>query len=1263
MQFVANGPDIPETLLQAHEEGRVVFFCGAGISYPAGLPGFKGLVDRIYKLAGTKRDDVESEAYRKQKYDATLDLLERRLHGPSLRVRRALVETLKPKLKRKGATDTHTALLRLAHNRKGTLRLVTTNFDRIFEVVAKSEAISTKAFVAPMLPIPKVSRWDGVVYLHGLLSEAPDDAELRRLVVTSGDFGLAYLTERWAARFVTELFRNYVVCFVGYTINDPVLRYMMDALAADRMRGESTLLAYAFGDCDYGSERNKTFEWEAKGVTPILYDRANGHIALHRTLKAWAETWRDGVLGKEKIVVDYAIARPSASTNQDNFVGRMLWALSHESGLPAKRFAEFNPVPSLDWLEAFSDNRYQYSDLIRFGITPVGPEDKKLRFSLVARPSPYAHASWMCLVSERDSASSWDSVMFHLGRWLIRHLGDPELIRWLSERGCFLNGRLAAFIDHRLDEIARLEREGKTAELREISIHSPKAVPSAHMRILWRILLAGRVKSPYDDMKLFRWGDRFKRDGLTPSVRLELRELLAPKVIFSKPYPWNTDDSIEEPERIRQLVNWELVLASVHVHSFFRDFKDERWQNALVDLVDDLQQLLRDALDLEREVNATDSYSDRSHWDLPSISDHWQNRDFRDWVILIELLRDAWVATYQANLERADQLARSWFQSPYVAFKRLALFAASMNGLLESELWVDWLLDNENRFLWVAETRRETMRLLVLQGNNLSQSARDRLEAAILKGPPRPMDREDIEADAWQWKLERSIWLHLAKLKEGGANLGDSAAEHFEALSLAHSKWKLENHDKDEFSHWMSGSGDPDAKDNEFVDVAPRKWRELAKWLKREVTVRTPIYEDPWRLTCGKHPLNCLFALRELAQVDDWPTSRWGQALHAWSEKGKAVRMWRYAAPVVQSMPDNILLLNASAVAWWLESVSELINDRDSIFFDLCGRILSQPFEPADDSDEPITDAINHAVGHVTQALLNIWFRRKPNDNEGLPSDIRPFFQRIADSRVSHFRHGRVLLASQIIGLFRVDREWTEIHFLPLFDWSKSAVEARAVWEGFLWSPRLYRPLLIAFKPHFLESSKHYAGLGGNRRQFAAFLTYVSLERIEGYSDGDLQKAIGNLPADGLIEIAQALAQSIEGAGEQREESWKNRIYPFWLRIWPKSIELASEGISESFARICIAAGAEFPNALDTLRDWLRPLGYPDFVVKRLKEADLVSKFPAEVLKLLSVIILNPNWVSKEWDEYLDAIIAASPTLKQDPNLVRIRELIRQRGH
>jgi hypothetical protein len=321
VQFIINGPDIPDALLQAHEDGRVVFFCGAGISYPAGLPGFKGLVDEIYRHNGTAPSDIERESLNRGQFDATLDLLERRLPGQRLAVRRALAQALKPKLRRKGATDTHAALLRLASNREGALRLVTTNFDRVFHAAARRTAQTFQAHAAPMLPIPKNSRWNGLAYLHGLLPERADDTALNRLVVTSGDFGLAYLTERWAARFVSELFRNYGVCFVGYSINDPVLRYMMDALAADRMLGEVTPQAWALGDCEPEQEARKTIEWEAKGVTPILHHVPAGrhdHSALHRTLQAWAETYRDGVTGKERIVVAHALAGPSASTRQDD---------------------------------------------------------------------------------------------------------------------------------------------------------------------------------------------------------------------------------------------------------------------------------------------------------------------------------------------------------------------------------------------------------------------------------------------------------------------------------------------------------------------------------------------------------------------------------------------------------------------------------------------------------------------------------------------------------------------------------------------------------------------------------------------------------------------------------------------------------------------------------------------------------------------------------------------------------------------------------
>jgi NAD-dependent SIR2 family protein deacetylase len=47
MRFVAGGPDIPEDVLFS-QEGRLVFFRGAGVSVRAGLPLFKGLVQKLY---------------------------------------------------------------------------------------------------------------------------------------------------------------------------------------------------------------------------------------------------------------------------------------------------------------------------------------------------------------------------------------------------------------------------------------------------------------------------------------------------------------------------------------------------------------------------------------------------------------------------------------------------------------------------------------------------------------------------------------------------------------------------------------------------------------------------------------------------------------------------------------------------------------------------------------------------------------------------------------------------------------------------------------------------------------------------------------------------------------------------------------------------------------------------------------------------------------------------------------------------------------
>jgi len=169
------------------------------------------------------------------------------------------------------------------------------------------------------------------------------------------------------------------------------------------------------------------------------------------------------------------------------------------------------------------------------------------------------------------------------------------------------------------------------------------------------------------------------------------------------------------------------------------------------------------------------------------------------------------------------------------------------------------------------------------------------------------------------------------------------------------------------------------------------------------------------------------------------------------------------------------------------------------------------------------------------------------------------------------------------------------------------------------------------------------------------------LEPVDTYTAEDFRAAIGALPQEGLQEVASALTQALEGAGERREDYWRNRVKPFWQRVWPKSRDLASHGIAESLARMCIAAGGEYPSALAAVVDWLLPIEHPHYVVHRLYEAGLCVRFPDAALQLLDAILDDQPWAPREVGQCLDAIARASPGLRQDPRYQRLVDYERRR--
>ena len=1261
MQFVRNGPDIPERLLQAHEDGRVVLFCGAGISCPAGLPLFSKLVKRLYADVGHTPNALQSTAIKAKQFDRAIGLLEGEsgIVGGRKAVRDGVAKILTPNLGLPDATATHEALLTLGRNREGRVRLVTTNFDRLFEVVIADKKLEIKRCEAPMLPVPK-NRWDALVYLHGLLPDRPVGGDLDRLVLSSGDFGLAYLTERWAARFLGELFRNFTVCFVGYSIDDPVLRYMTDALAADRLLGEAYIEMFAFGSYSRGQEDRCAQEWKAKNVTPILYREHWHHRYLHGTLREWAGIYRDGIRGKESIVARHGGSPPRASTKEDDFAGRVLGALSDPSGLPARRFADLDPVPSLAWLAPLAEDRYRHADLGRFGVTPQAALDGKLAFSLIRRPSPYTHAPWMALLDEAAAGSRWDEVMTQVARWLTRHLGDPKLLLWLTARGLPVHRNFAEEVKWRLKTLDELIRDGKTDELNLIRKNAPLAIPGPAMRTLWRLLLAGRVKSSLPAFDLHDWLSPFKRHGLTPVLRLELRDMLTPRVYLRPPIDW--DDAPTPPDEEKHggtLVELEIVLSSDHVHYVLDELRqDPRWSEALPDLLEDFSALLIDAMDLARELGKAEPMVDHSYVDQPSISDHPQNRRFHDWTALIELNRDALLATAKTMPGKARRVLDTWRSGSYPVLRRLVFFAAAQENIVPPREALEWLLSDGHWWLWSVETQRETMRLLVAIVPRLEADLLTELERAVLAGPPRAMFKDEIEPELWVRIGEREVWLLLAQIAGAGVKLGTDAQARLDELTLRHPEWRLEDDERDEFPFWMG-----DGSELSRYAITPRRRRELIEWLKQYADSEV-WQEDDWRIRCENDFAVTACALCALARDGIWPTRRWREALQAWSEEKLIERSWRYMAPTLAEAPDHALQPFTLGVSRWLKSVTNSLDRREDVFFHLCRRILM--LEYADDRDEqiddPVTQAINHPVGVVTEALLNWWAKSPLEDGQGLPERLSVIFTELCAPGVPKFRHGRMLLAARAVTLFRVDPDWTERNLLPLFDWDEGELEARAAWKGYLWSPRLYRPLMERIKEPFLDAAFHYGMLGRHEASYAALLTYAALDRGDTFSQQQLANSTGALPREGLREAAEALWRALESAGEQRPEHWRNRTLPYLRSIWPKSINLQTAAISESLAKLCIAARQAFPEAVEELRHWLRPVPYPGHLLRRLHASGLCGNHPSTALEFLSSVIGDePPW-GGDLIACLNQIRSVEPQLEDDPRFEQLVQRIRSSG-
>jgi len=440
---------------------------------------------------------------------------------------------------------------------------------------------------------------------------------------------------------------------------------------------------------------------------------------------------------------------------------------------------------------------------------------------------------------------------------------------------------------------------------------------------------------------------------------------------------------------------------------------------------------------------------------------------------------------------------------------------------------------------------------------------------------------------------------------------------------------------------------------------------ELAKALQNPA-ITDHWYEDNWSEICQQYPAAAIEALKLLAARHDWPVKAWREAVHAFADTKLVKDAFQEIGPLLTSATPETIAQLIQAISWWLSVLANSLDKQpDVVWLRLIDLVLNQAAseEPTVDED-PVHRAINHPLGHATEALIRVWLRSGPKRDQALPEFFEVRLSRIADAKHMKLPHGRFVIASYLISLFVADPKWIEENLISYFDWNKDPYEARIAWEGYLRSPRLTPDLLNIFKGIFLNTANYYNDLDEYGDHYASLLTMASLNLGEHFSVDELRIAFNALPPEGLAGAAEGLAQAISDAGDRKEDHWINRTKPLLESIWPKSAEKQSPDAASAFAKICVNSGARFPEAVRIVRPFIVKTTNYHLALINVAESDMASKYPQDTLDLLDRLVDERyEWPPDELAQSLEQISNANADLTQTLEYRRLSNYLARRGH
>ncbi len=1271
MRFTEEGPSLPDHLLRARDEGRVVFFCGAGVSQArAGLADFFGLASSVMQELGALEDSDASKVLRKAKEvgeeldvtglisaDRVFSLLERDF--TTLDIQLAVAKSLTP-----AANVNHSAhkiLLRLARTPSGKTQLVTTNFDRLFE--AGEEELP--CFLPPRLPRP--SRYDdlnGIVYLHGRVDTGYTEAEAGGFVLSSSDFGHAYLSEGWATEFFREIVRKYVVVFVGYSADDPPIHYLLEGL---RRNSDSLHGIYAF-QSDGSVEL--TARWQHKGVRAITYSGAGGHCALWETLESWAlraddpQQWKQSVLNR-------ALTGPRMLKPHER--GQVAHIVSTYEG--ARAFAE--AAPPAEWL-CVLDSRCRFERPVRLDyMTPDSPViDPFAFYGLDSDEIPQRSGDDSFNQRREVPSNAWDAFAINgLDQQDLTSHNLPSVRGHSPLNFPALPRRLSCFADW----IANVANQPAAVwwAVRQETLHPSyrRAIEwrltrfhervDRGLRRIWNYLLESWNESPVEGTR--EWFDvkrDLERDGWSLEAVRRFVQLSKPylKVVpglMGGPAPPTMDDDY----RINDL-------ARIQVECPVPPMDFEIPVEWLFQTVRGLRICLEAASRLCEEVDDHSRYliSPIEADERPDISDYHRTHDFSGCVITLASLFDRLLAV---DAQRAFEEFAAWPSDEDTAFARLRFWASSKPEVATPEAFAQVVLGLKDSVFWDSYHQRDLLIVLAKRWPAIADEFRHRIEARILAGPSRYEDEEDEsyrEHTAW------SVMQRLQWLRTHGCEFSFDVESEIAKRNSDARNWKPQYAERaaespEMRSGWITTDTAHGALIREPIGSILSKAGELSGRSDTDSLTEN----DPFAGLSAEYPRRAYLALARAARRNECPEWAWTKFLNSDSRsKDPSAFSAVIATRFCRLFNEQVAILIYPAT-WWLQKVSKAVS---TDFPDVFDRIVQRLVDVVKASPQIaslavlgskrgrdwVTDAINSPVGHLVRAVFD-------DDRLADAAAIRPGLIPVEQclGLPGDLRRHAIALASHHLGWLHAHAaDWTERYLITLLDGS-DVEDQEAFWAGFFWNPRISSPALyLRIKDGLLRFAKNEPH---SRQGHLQSLAQLLLRGWASTADNEGNRWVDNSELKDVLlhggdelrsHVLWQFERLLRNDDNDRREEWQNRAYEFFHEVWPRQRSVKTALMTAQILDVLIANSDGFGKLIDIVSPLLTNIRDANGLHIHFggKVKNVIEAHPERFLHLLHTVL--PEDVHK-WphgvSDALDTIAGADGCLLTD---VRFRELRRR---